>query len=445
MTAAPAAPLTNADFARAMAPFAPFEATPHLAVAVSGGRDSLALTLLAHDWACAAGGHITALTVDHGLRPAAAAEARHVGRWLKARGIAHRVLRWRGARPARDVQAAARAARYDLLTAWCRQHAVLHLALGHQREDQAETLLLRLGRGSGADGLAAMAAVAERSHVRLLRPLLDVPRARLAEALEARGQPWLDDPSNEDRAHARVALRAALPALGDEGLSVARLAATAHRLGRARQALEAVGAALLAEAVDLHPAGFARLALTPLRAAPAEVALRVLAGLLATIGGGAHPPRHDRLMRLYAALCTESDARPRTLAGCRIAVRRDHAVVSREAAAVREVLPLTPGAEAVWDGRYAVRVGRGAPRGLELRRLGASGWRAALEIQPEWGALGVPAAARPALPAVWRGKTLIGLADPRYGRAGGAPASLGAIRVRHRPVRALTTAPFGIV
>src|SRR5262245_21437394 len=169
-------PLTEAEFAALMRPLGPFEAQPRLAVAVSGGSDSLALTLLLHDWARRQRGVLTALTVDHGLRPEAAAEARQVARWLRARGIRHRVLTWRPAGEARrgGLQAAARAARYRLLGAWCRANGVLHLALAHHREDQAETLLLRLARGSGLDGLAAMAAVSEREGVRLIRPLLAV-------------------------------------------------------------------------------------------------------------------------------------------------------------------------------------------------------------------------------------------------------------------------------
>src|SRR5689334_12818293 len=174
-----------------MARFAPFEVNPELAVAVSGGADSLALALLADRWARACGGRVTALTVDHGLRPEAAREARQVGRWLKASGIRHVILRWsppamKKTATARlaNLQAAARDARYELLCGWCRQHAVLHLLLAHHRDDQAETLLLRLARGSGLDGLAAMAPLVERSAVRLLRPLLAVPKTAITGYLD---------------------------------------------------------------------------------------------------------------------------------------------------------------------------------------------------------------------------------------------------------------------
>ncbi len=139
-----------------MATLGPFEATPALAVAVSGGPDSLALAMLAKAWSDARGGSLVALTVDHGLRPESTGEARQVGRWLKKRGIPQRILRWDGPKPGSALQAEARSARYALLTGWCRARGILHLLLGHQREDQAETVLMRLERGSGPDGLAAM-------------------------------------------------------------------------------------------------------------------------------------------------------------------------------------------------------------------------------------------------------------------------------------------------
>ena len=174
-----------------MAPFAPFEQHPLLAVAVSGGADSLALCLLADRWARARGGAVAALTVDHGLRPAAAAEAQRVAAWLAPLGIAHRTLVWRPAPGTRNLQAAARDARYGLLEAWCRTAGCLHLLTAHHREDQAETFLLRLARGSGLDGLAAIAGVRETAHCRVLRPLLAVPRERLVAGMRERGQEWL--------------------------------------------------------------------------------------------------------------------------------------------------------------------------------------------------------------------------------------------------------------
>jgi len=201
--------LSPGAFALLMAPFAPFENHPVLAVAVSGGRDSLALALLAHEWAEARDGKVVALIVDHGLRAEAAREAEATRELLTHRGIEAVILRWSGGKPVHGVQEAARVARYDLLFEACRQRGILHLLVAHHADDQAETVAMRAARGSGADGLAGMAALVEQRHARLLRPLLPVPRARLTATLEALGVAWIDDPSNIDPRFERVRLRTA--------------------------------------------------------------------------------------------------------------------------------------------------------------------------------------------------------------------------------------------
>ena len=201
-----AQPLSSAEFSALMAPLGPFEPAPHVAVAVSGGADSLSLALLLRDWAAEQGGRVTALVVDHGLRPGSAAEARRVRRQLTGLGLAAKCLTWPGPAPQSNRQALARAARYRLMADWCRRQSVLHLALAHHLDDQAETLLLRLGRGSGLDGLAAMPPLRELPEVRLLRPLLPVPKARLVAGLRTAGLTWVEDPSNRDPSHARVRL-----------------------------------------------------------------------------------------------------------------------------------------------------------------------------------------------------------------------------------------------
>jgi tRNA(Ile)-lysidine synthase len=387
--------LSDAEFAALLAPFAPFEPQPHLAIAVSGGADSLALTLLADRWARERGGRITALTVDHRLQPGSAAAAAQVGAWLRPRGIAHEILVRAGPVPARGIEAAARAARFGLLESWCAAADVLHLLLAHHREDQAETLLLRLARGSGLDGLAGMAAEVEHAQCRVLRPLLALPRARLAATLDACGQPWITDPMNRDPSHARVRVREGAALLAAEGLTAARLAATAARLGRARAALEADVAALLARAAWLHPAGFAWLEPVPIGEAPEEVGLRALACVIGTVSGAAYPPRLAGLERLYRAL-PGGAAAGRTLGGCRVLPRRGRVLVCREPRAMAPAVPALPGATTCWDGRFTLRLSVTAPGGLRLGPLGAAGGGGPDgEIKPEF-----PAAVRPTLPAL---------------------------------------------
>ena len=444
MVTQPGQVLTPAAFDELMAPLGPFEPTPHLAVAVSGGRDSLALALLASQWARTCAGRVTPVIVDHGLRPASAAEARQAVTWLRPHGIAARVLTWRGVKPRRGVQAAARAARYALLEEWCRAAGVVHLLLAHQRDDQAETFLLRLGRGSGLDGLAAMAHIVERPHLRLLRPLLTVPRRSLAAYLHHRGQAWIDDPSNDDVRLARARLRVALPALASDGLSVRRLAATACRLGAARQLVEAETAALLARAVAPDPAGFLVLDAAAFGQAADEIALRALARCLTTMGAAAHPPRLAALQRLDESI-RAGLGRTRTLGGCRIAWWRGSILLSREVAAIGADLVLHPGMRSRWDSRFRVAVGPDGPARMSVRALGAQGWRQAAPTATIAARGSIPAAVRATLPAVWRGDCLLAVPHLGWARYKRSRNEADGVTIAFAPDRPLAAASFGIV
>lgn len=299
-----------------MAPFAPFEARPALAVAVSGGRDSVALAILAHEWARARQGRVLALVVDHGLRPESAGEARSTCERLASLGIEAELLAWSGPKPATRIQQAAREARYRLLFEACRRRGILHLLTAHHAGDQAETLAMRAARDSGPDGLAGMAALIEHRDARLLRPLLAVPRVRLTATLQARGIGWIDDPSNEDRRFERVRVRQ------DGG------AALAPAGGRAVRDREVARVAL--QTLDVGPQGVAmdQLAVSDLSK---EIAGRLLGRVVQAVAGGAYPPRRERLERAVARLSQARDSggpgksRDFTLSGCQLMLRRDPA------------------------------------------------------------------------------------------------------------------------
>lgn len=340
----------------------PFEAAPRLAVAVSGGSDSMALALLARDWARARDGMALALIVDHGLRPESGAEAAMVARWLAKRGLTGHVLTWSGPKPTTGIQEAARAARYARLGAFCRSRGIFHLLLAHQRQDQAETVWMRATRGSGIDGMAGMAALAERRGLRLLRPLLGQDRDALRAGLRAIGQPWVEDPSNADQRFARARLRAAWQAAqaprADTLLSHAAMAA------RARRHREAATDSLLGAAVAIHPEGYATLDLGALRHAPGDIAESAFARVLTTIGAGVHAPRWEKCGRLCHALLEGAAGAGATLAGCRIVVRKDgQALVVREAAAAARARCAIAGGETViWDARFRITLAPGSGR-----------------------------------------------------------------------------------
>jgi len=220
--------------------FADWKAAPAIVLAVSGGPDSVALMWLAARWrrTLARGPRLVAVTVDHGLRAEAKAEARDVKRLARALDLPHRTMRWTGAKPKTGLPAAARAARYRLLAQAARASGATHILTAHTRDDQAETLLMRLLRGSGIAGLAAMARQSERDGVLLARPFLHVSKSQLIATLKKAKLGFADDPTNRDLNFTRPRIRTLMPVLAAEGGDTRNLARLASRLARANQAVE---------------------------------------------------------------------------------------------------------------------------------------------------------------------------------------------------------------
>ncbi|HEX9158612.1 MAG TPA: tRNA lysidine(34) synthetase TilS [Rhizomicrobium sp.] len=296
-------------------------ATWPAAVGVSGGADSLALMYLLADWAQARENKPpVVLAVDHGLQRGSNHVAEAVAARARRLGLSAHVLRWAGRKPRADIEGAARTARYRLMGDWCRRHDIHTLYVAHSMEDQAETFLLRLMRGSGVDGLAAMAPVGpypapKCENLHLARPLLTVPRAKLRGVLVGRGETWVEDEMNRDRRFARVRLREGWPVLHEMGFSAERIAAAARHLACARAALERDASELLARAA--RPDGNAVLVdAAAIAAAPKEIGLRVLARVLMQVSGQFYRPRFERLERLVAAVRLDAVERGRTLHGC---------------------------------------------------------------------------------------------------------------------------------
>ncbi|WP_051013792.1 tRNA lysidine(34) synthetase TilS [Pararhodospirillum photometricum] len=205
------APALEPWFGSRLEGLGPFEPAPALAVAVSGGVDSLTLLALTCRWARARGGRVVALCVNHGLRAAAAGEAARVQRQAEAWGAEGIILTRPDRPPQTSLQEEARIFRHAALEEACRARGVLHLLLAHHQNDQAETVLERLARSSGPDGLAAMASITHRPGVRLLRPFLDVPKTALVATAHALGLSWDEDPSNQDPRFERARWRALAP------------------------------------------------------------------------------------------------------------------------------------------------------------------------------------------------------------------------------------------
>jgi tRNA(Ile)-lysidine synthase len=325
---------TPISAAEAATLFDDLHSAPVLVIAVSGGPDSTALLALAARWRAARkrGPALLAVTVDHGLRPESAREARAAKRLAGKLGIRHRTLRWTGSKPATALQEEARRVRYQLLAAAARGAGAPCVLTAHTLDDQAETVLLRMARGSGLSGLGGMArqtllpiagADDKKAAVVIVRPLLDLPKARLIATLAAMGISFADDPSNRDPRFTRPRLRELMPALAAEGLDARRLALLARRLRRADATIEAAVEAAAA-VVTNTPVGERAGKRGPfsmdaekLSGLPAEVALRVLGRAIAQAGdeGPLQLGKLEALHKALQAAMVDKVRLRRTLAG----------------------------------------------------------------------------------------------------------------------------------
>ena len=379
---------------------------------MSGGGDSTALLHLAarhggHDW------HVA--TVDHGLRAAAAEEAARVAAAAAALGLPHETLR--PPAPPPPVQARLREARRALLTDWAARRGLTEILTGHTRDDQAETVLMRLSRGGGAEALAAIPAAPSGSPFR--RPLLDVSRADLRDWLAARGIGWDEDPSNDDPTHERVRVRAALAALGPDAPPSSMLARTARRMADASRALDWAAAAAARDVAVLSPAGDAAIDRAGIEAVPREIARRILRAAIAAVGRREVRPREAALDRILDAAPGQGGA-GLALAGCRLRLTERRLRVFRDPReAARATLPLGAGAArgVDWDRRWRVS-GQG--------ELVTSTLAAGLRRPAEMAEAGIADLAWQSLPAIVSGGSARAL-FPDGGGAGRAALLEGAL------------------
>ncbi|MFG1465754.1 tRNA lysidine(34) synthetase TilS [Xanthobacter sp. DSM 24535] len=336
MPAAEAAPVAPRPIEDSELPalFSLFAGHSSVLIACSGGPDSTALMLLAARWAalCAGAPMLHVATVDHGLRPEAAQEAQGVAGHARALGLPHAILSWHGPHPKSGIQEAARDARYALLAARAREIGGTAIVTAHTQDDQAETIVMRLARGSGLAGLAGMAPRSRRHGLAVLRPFLTVPKARLVATLEAGGIGFVRDPSNSDAKFTRVRLRALMPVLAGEGLDAEGLARLARRLARAEAALEqAADAAFAVLAPPGAPRAPVRVARATFFALPEEIALRVLHRAIDVVGdeGPVELAKLERLLGRLLGAEAEGHSICGTLAGARVHLAGGHLEVAR--------------------------------------------------------------------------------------------------------------------
>lgn len=312
-------------------------------VGVSGGADSLCLVLSLAELARARGFRVRAVTVDHGLRPESADEAAAVAERMRAAGVPHETLVWTGAKPRTRIEEKAREKRYEMMLNWCRKEGIGKLFTAHHAGDQAETFWARLARGSGVDGLSAMAPVRRQSGIDICRPFLSVDKEVLKQELFDRGIAWAEDGMNADEAYERVRWRHRQAILSDMGLTPAVIGRTADRLRRARAALDFYADRFCAALVYFAPVGYAVLPAASFDALPLETQIRVMQRVLTRVGGD-----KDVSLEALERYILGHPIRM-TLGGCLLVRRRDDLFVAREVARMAPAAVVPAFQKTAWD------------------------------------------------------------------------------------------------
>jgi tRNA(Ile)-lysidine synthase len=379
--------------------FEPLKGFARIGLAVSGGPDSLGLMLLFSGWSRAEGKEAFVYTVDHELRPEAAAEAEMVRAEAERLGLCCRVLTWAGEKPETGIQAAARTARYRLIGEAMRNDRVDVLVTAHHREDQAETVLMRMAHGSGVAGLAGMPLFGEVEGIRVCRPLLGVDPRLVREVVRDAGLRPADDPSNHDDSYERVRWRTLMPALADEGLDAERFGVFARRMARADAALTLMADEAVAELATVDAFGVVSFRAKDFFALPTEIGLRVLDRAVTWAGGGRDRYRLAPLEAVWVALEGSAPGHASTLGGAAILRTVETVEVFREFGRMRVAPePLFSGGYLSWDGRFTISCGDGLPNGVFVEAAGEVVTRAAVEAFA--GPVAAPMRAMAAAPVI---------------------------------------------
>lgn len=311
--------------------FRPFEDARGILLAVSGGPDSVALMLIAAKWASllAAPPPISVATVDHRLRESASREAEMAASWATALSLPHAILVWEGVKPKSRIQERAREARYELLFQHAARIGANCVMTAHHADDQAETILFRLLRGSGISGLAGMERESERNGLVLTRPLLGYTKMDLVAFCEAKAHRFIEDPSNHDPCYARTGIRRLGGLLASEGFDRAALLRLGNRAARAEAALAARARAIREQLSARREPGRFVADVSALKDEPEEILLRILAGELKLLGNG-KPLRLERLEVLverFAQALRAGIGYKATLGGAALTLKTNHALI----------------------------------------------------------------------------------------------------------------------
>jgi tRNA(Ile)-lysidine synthase len=366
-----------------------------IGVAVSGGSDSMALLVMMASFADRYEIELHAISVDHGLREGAQAEIKLVTDLCGQLGVAHHVEYWSDWDGVGNLQGTARAARYELISGWAHANGITSVALGHTANDQAETVLMRLARGAGVDGLAAMSPRRVSGGISWIRPFLGQSRVELQNFLTGKNLSWADDPSNENRDFERIRMRDAIKVLAPLGITVQGLSKVSEHMAEAQSALDWHTFLAAKEACNIT-CGVVEIDLKVYGILPVEIARRLLVRTFMWINNSDYSPRRSAVLQAQNAIKKRVSA---TLDGCQVSCSGTHIYVFRE---LNAVCNETCNIGDFWDKRWHI-TGAEDTREFEVRPLGDVG----IKVCNGWRTLGLPRAAVLSLPAVWRGDDLV--------------------------------------
>ena len=300
-----------------------------IAVALSGGADSLALTLLLKNWAKENAVDFVALTVDHRLRKNSAREAIKVHKWMERYNINHSILTYGGKIPTSNIEAIAREYRYQMLFDYCKKNQIKYLFIAHNADEQTETFLLNLSRGSGVYGLCGMTKFQERNEINIVRPMLCFSKVEIKNYLKSIHQKWIEDPSNKDNKYKRVRIRKIKKLLDTLELSNERINNTIENMQRAKEAIDFFVDDFMNK-ITKNESGDICFDIKLLKGYPEEIIIRSLAKIFQTLANKNYPPRFENLKNIYDNIKNNSLGKGMTLYGFKIFVKQNNIIIEKE-------------------------------------------------------------------------------------------------------------------
>jgi len=400
--------ITEEQFSRSIEDLLTIRSSNKIAVAVSGGADSMCLTLLMAEWAKSKDLKTIALTVDHLLRPESTAEAEKVNYWMQQHGIEHYTLSWKKKAPPANLQDAARQARYKLLLEFCDQNQIQYLALAHNQDDQFETMMQRLAHQSGPSGLAGIPKARSTEHVTICRPLLNYSRSQIIETLHRFNQEWIEDPSNQNSKFTRIKIRQQQDRWSSYGLSKERVLILQQKLAQQRMLMENQVQDFFEQHMTSYPEGYALLNYEHLLRLDSHLLELTLIHLLKLVSGRIYPPRQENLKRAISQIILHKNS---TIHSCIMQKWQGKLLICREAHNMEPTKHFQGLETAIWDNRYQIALKNSNE--LNDARIQALGnnW---LELKSNTHLMSLPTAVRPTLPSIWLKERLLNVPHLDY-------------------------------